>query len=79
MAFKRTVDIIEPDGETINTTLVFWGETEDEADAAFEGALGSWPVLDAAVKAGRITDETHEVDESELPEVESDDGEEIET
>ena len=78
MACKRTVDIIEKDGETINVTLTFWGETEREADDHFEELLATCPWFKAAVDEDRITDETETISSDELPEVDDEEDEEEE-
>jgi hypothetical protein len=76
MAFKREVLIIDAGDETIKVGHTFYGVTQQEVDTYFREHMTSCEYFSAAVKEGRTLDETEEIDDDELPEVDEDDDEE---
>jgi pyruvate/2-oxoacid:ferredoxin oxidoreductase alpha subunit len=79
VAFKITVDIVDPADETIKVSHIFWGETEAEARTYYTEHLASCEYFQAAAAEDRVIEEIEEIDDDELPEVElAEDGEDAE-
>ena len=70
MAFKITVDVVDPVDETIKVSHVFWGKSEREARTYYTEHLASCEYFAAAAEAGNLIEEIEEIDNDELPEVE---------
>ncbi len=76
MAIKITVDVVDPGDETIKVSHIFWGKDEAEARTYFTEHLASCDYFAAAAEDGRLIEEIEEIDDDELPEVETDEDEE---
>jgi len=78
MACALHVDVIDPGDQTIKVTHTFWGLTEKESREYLREHQGHCEYFAAAVRDGRTIEETEEIDDDELPEVDDDEEEEEE-
>jgi len=78
MAYKITVDVVDPVDETIKVSHIFWGKSEREARTYYTEHLASCEYFAAAAEEGRLIEEVEEIDDDELPEVEDADDDEEE-
>lgn len=66
MAYALTIDIVEPD-DSIRMSVTFYGETEREVEAEWEGLKRRYEFFAEAEREGRTREELEEIDEEELP------------
>lgn len=78
MAYKITVDVVDPVDETIKVSHIFWGKSEREARTYYTEHLASCEYFAAAAEEGNLIEEVEEIDDDELPEVEDADDDEEE-
>jgi hypothetical protein len=77
MAWVIDCDIIDPDGE-VYVTHRFWGDDEGDARQSYEHHLKTCEYFAAAVREGRVEEESYEIPDDERPDYSEEEEEEEE-